>query len=232
MKFQSNDTINITIEPTLCNTDLMYKIIIGPIINHPLLCWTYYNARIDIDNLDRDSMIDRCQKYFTPIDVDTGLSYVTKYVNFKKYFKIDYVELIDNRLIEMTDNDLMDDLDLMKDILIRHQDRIDKYFQSNDMDNYNKCRHILNIEQHILFQIPTKEQYGNYLDKISETIDRFKSDEKKKMETIMIMSENLFDPDPTDDRTDDRVDDRADDRADNRADDPTDDRMDGDRLNM
>ena len=195
IKFRQNDnvlivlTINIDID---IKHDLSH-IIIGPLIDRVNYNKCFYAIKIE-DYPDYHKIL---KDYFTQSYISNHeVHFTTKYKVFKKYFKITYARELPELLLQLSDQDLVDDLDFMKSEIINCQINMNVHKQNGNMMKYAFYDDIINKHQHIMFQIPTNNQYMLYLDKISlildQNIDIMLNKEKQIMNDVMDISNNIW----------------------------------------
>ncbi len=188
-KPKKHDKMNISF------SDDGYTIIIGPIINRYYLCWSHYQVFVK-DYCNNEDLKKRLQKLTINTcsseslesvesveSVDLMNQFIINYNESKKIFSIDYVtELLDYRTM-LTNEDLMNDLDYMKNEIIGRQILMNKFKQQNNNDAYTKYYQMIYHEPHKLFQFLSHIEYTKYLDIIDNIITK-QNDENKTNEVI------------------------------------------------
>jgi hypothetical protein len=167
MKF-CNDN-NITIKINELNSE--YEIILGPIIDRSKLCWLHYNGIIKNDFMD---LINICKSHFQfkYLNNINEMNYTTSYKTFKKYLSLEYVKIIPNYVIPLSEDDILNDLTFMKSKIMKHIEIMSEYKQNNDMTNYNFMNNLLYHEQFKMFQMTNNEEYNTYIDVIKTITDK------------------------------------------------------------
>ena len=145
MKFRSDTKVIID------NIDNKAFISIGPIIDRTNKKWSKYAINIDIDEFQIIQNIVSDTKYNI---IDNNI--VILYGEFKKHFKINYVNKLDYEH-KMTKEDFMNDVDFMKNEILKCKISIGKYKQMNRNDLVVRYENLINNEQHKMFQVDTKE---------------------------------------------------------------------------
>jgi hypothetical protein len=138
-------------------------IIIGPIINRCCMCWSYYQVFID---QDKSNLGDIKMK------LESMDHHDIKYNEAKKILKILYVSELSDHRRSLTDDDMLDDLDEMKNEIVRRQISMNILKQQNNIELYEKNHRLIYHEPHKLFHLPSYEAYTHYLDKIDALISK------------------------------------------------------------
>ena len=97
MKFRSDDTVTINF-----SNDDQINIKIGPVVNRVDCCFSFYKIVLSDDDTKR------CEKMYND---DATFNYK----DFKKKFKINHVAMIESESLPMTNQDMLNDLDFIKD---------------------------------------------------------------------------------------------------------------------
>lgn len=184
------DTQNIV---PLASTQKSPHMTIGPLIDRVRCVKSFYAVTID-----GDPDIWKISNDHLTISYRSGdkICFTTKYKEFKRYFKIVCAHELSNLSIPLTDKDLLDDLDFMKSEIVTCQINMNVLKQKGDMDKFTFYDNMINNQQHVMFQVPTAEQYALYLDKIGKLLDNndenITNKEKQIMNDVMSVSKEVW----------------------------------------
>src|SRR5579872_6777993 len=186
VKFRQNDKVDLhfnfssNVTPSLPDS---VSIKIGPIIDRTNCMKKYYELFfVDMSNIM--TIYDTCEKKFNKFK--NANCFKISYKMLKSNFKISHATELEFLRESMTNQDLLDDLDFMKDEIVKCQINMNLLKQKNDHKNYEFYDQLINYKQHIMFQVPTLQEYSAYLDKISKLIvDNKPEIEKQKMTNVM-----------------------------------------------
>lgn len=169
MKFRSDTKVIID------NIDNKVSIIIGPIIDRTNKNWSKYSVNIDTNEFKtiKNILINTKNNI-----IDNKI--VILYSEFKKHFRINYVNKLEYEC-KMTREDFMNDIDFMRDEIMKCKISVNKYKQSDRKDLVIRYENLINNEQHKMFQVDTKEEYDNYLDHIENLITDYEKEAMDKM---------------------------------------------------
>jgi phosphate-selective porin len=197
MKFRQSDEVTIILKND--NTMEYIEIIIGPIIDRVNLMKINYQITVENDteikNISKNNF-ETVYKIETDTKIVSEIKYKTKYREFKNHFKIIYVNEKDKVL--MSNQDMIDDLDFIKNELITCQINMNLLKQKGETEKLHFYENLINYEQHRMFQIPSADMYNEYLDKIAKILDKeigddsTKNMEKKIMNNILSLSNDVW----------------------------------------
>jgi hypothetical protein len=193
IKFRQNDKVDlqfsfISNESSSVLGNVSIKI--GPIIDR-VNCMKKYYELFFVDLTDITTIHDICDKKFNKFKNTNGFK--ISYKMLKDNFKISHATELEFLRVPMTNQDLMDDLDFMKDEIIKCQINMNLLKQKNDQKKYDFYNQLINHKQHIMFQVPTLQEYSIYLDKISKLIvDNKPEIEKQNMTNVMAISNTMW----------------------------------------
>lgn len=195
IKFRKNDTIRILFEDVNGNsTNTEYpRIVLGPVIDRVkcVKCW-YLLTLTDYT----DIRIVSEKQFKVHLNSDQCTEFTALYKDFKKVCKIESAHRLVDGDIEMTDEELMDDLDFMKNEIITCQINMNMMKQRGEMEKYQFYDDMINIHQHDMFQIPTPELFVQYMDKIAKILEKEHdiaiAKEKEAIDNVRIMSQNIW----------------------------------------
>lgn len=174
MKFRSDDTVTIKF-----SNDRQINIVIGPVVNRMNCCFCFYKIVLSDDDTKR------CVKMYND---DATFSYK----DFKKKFKIDHVAMMEADSLPMTNQDMLNDLDFIKNEITNCKIKMNSLKQEGDMMMYNFYNNLIRNKQYEMFQFQSKETYHQYLDKISEIIDSLDLKSNENMDNINVLSNHLW----------------------------------------
>jgi len=199
MKFHPNSLVTIKLEPE----KLVIKI--GPIINRVKCCFEFYSVVLTETTNNYDYILktlntinstnDSNKSNDSNISNDSNTTEIsTCYKKFKELFQIDHVTLLESESITLTNQDLLNDLDFIKDEIIKCKIHMNTLKQKNELNLYNFYNDLVNNRQHEMFQFLSKNDYDNYLDKIAKIIEiEFPKDcENDNIANVQIISEKIW----------------------------------------
>lgn len=181
MKFRSD------VKVIIDNIDNKASIIIGPIIDRTNKKWSKYAINIDINEF---KTIKNILINTTHNSIDNKI--IILYSDFKKHFKINYVSELEYEH-KMSREDFMNDIDFMRDEILKCKISINKYKQINRNDLVTRYENLINNEQHKMFQVNTKEEFDNYLDYIENLITESEKEAMNKMSAKTITAWETYD---------------------------------------
>ena len=203
IKFRQDDHVSIIFEFDPDSNYRIYKkipiinlsnvsIILGPVTNRIKCTKSYYDIKI---LNEYNNVYDTCLKHFESCIMRAKnrnilVQFDINFKKLKKYFNISHASEIHAN--SMTDNELLDDLDFMNDEIIKFKIKMNILEQQNEHSKLNFYKDLLNDKQYIMFQIPSANEYMEYLDKISTLLDNKSSNEKRIMNEVMNLSYNVW----------------------------------------
>lgn len=169
IKFHSNDHVSLILRyyhaPLNITSEIVHiNVELGPIINRSKCGWSTYQLIVP-EHID-------VFKIFNPIyDIDkiiTNKIYKIDldYQSFKSHIKEFKARELADRFYPASDNDLLDDLDFINDEITHIKIQMNLMKQKNEIDEYNFYENLLHNNTHLIFQLPSKEAYDRYIDKI------------------------------------------------------------------
>lgn len=199
IKFRQTSDVTIVLTSNDACTDqtnITYKlshITIGPLVDRVKYVKCFYAISVD-ENPDFQKI---SKEHFTEsYNSEHEIRFTTKYKEFKKYFKIVCARELNDLSTPLSDQDLINDLDFMKSEIVTCQINMNLLKQKGDMTKYAFYDNMINKQQHLMFQVPTPEQYASYLDKIAKLLDKNVDDvtnkEKQIMNDVMEVSKNVW----------------------------------------
>ena len=194
IKFRQTDNVTIVFAAN-DNKQNISHITIGPLIDR-VRCFKAFYAITTEDNPSIQELLK--EQFNVSLKLETDTCFTINYKEFKKYFKITYARELTNLGSLMSDDELISDLDFMKNEIVTCQINMNILKQKGDMIKYAFYDNMINNQQHLMFQIPTTVQYAAYLDKIANLLDKNdvnvtqKEKEKKIMNDVMDVSNNIW----------------------------------------
>jgi hypothetical protein len=173
MKFRSKDKIIISLN----NTNNEFSITLGPVINRNKFCWSYYQIYLMDKKITFDDILNQYHLIYHDYEnVSYIISYKTDkliidFKTFKKMFKIDYITELTDQCVQLSEKDLLEDLDFIKKEIVKCRTILESLKQKEDHEKYNFYDKLLNEKQYTMFQFDSLTNYENYINKISQIID-------------------------------------------------------------
>lgn len=167
-------------------TDILFEI--GPIINRAKYGWSTYNLVLSSDiSLDHKvSLLN--DRWFS----GSMGNLIIDYNLFKKYFPRFQVTEIQDRFYPLTEEDMLNDLDFMKDEITKIQIQMNIMKQKGENERYDFYSDLTSINMYKMFRFPNKEEFDLYVNKIRIITERDKKEMYDQRVNEMKVIENII----------------------------------------
>lgn len=188
VKFRLTDPVKLII--TYHNnsiSDITFEI--GPIINRAKYGWSTYTLILPLDTSleNKISLLDS----FLIIDNKPNFL-IIDYELFKKHIKNFQATEIQDKFSPLSDNEILDDLDFMRDEVAKIQIQMNIMKQKSEIERYNFYNDLISINMYKMFCFPNKEEFDTYINKVREITDRDKDNEYNQRVNEMKEIEKLI----------------------------------------
>lgn len=192
IKFRLSSIVTITTIPSKQE----YMITIGPVINRQKYGWSTFCCSLSPD-INFDDVFNFCEKYnkiYTNDESDRSdkITFVIEYVTFKKYFTHFEVSEIYDRFTPLSDNDLLDDLDFIREEIINIHIQMNIMKQKGEIERYNFYDDLVSNKRYKMFQFVSQEQYDAYINRIRHIIAQEKDTYEQRINDIHNVSSKIW----------------------------------------
>lgn len=113
------------------------------------------------------SVIDKLKHHVSSQLQQMTITYVMNYAMFKSLFKTFKVTLIEDKFCPMTDECLMKDLEFMQEEIVTIKIQINLMKQKGETERVAFYEDLIENKLHVMFQLPSKKDYDDYISKIT-----------------------------------------------------------------